>query len=193
MTKQRITVRNVSEAWEKANAIFPTDYEYDATASKNAGYNVYWSTKRGSLAHINDLGNRIEIVDDEYSVTNIWIDSDGENTESKSTVRKQKSDAELYLIAEKISASIVIRSYDKAGNSADKRRASSKTEKDILIKIIYGALLGLDWGVNTRASSDMAQAIVDTVEFIAMQFMPDCNCYDTVYTPLKKALATWNY
>lgn len=38
-----MTVKNISEAWQKANEIFPTDYEKDEAASNTAGYNIYRS------------------------------------------------------------------------------------------------------------------------------------------------------
>lgn len=33
-----MTVRSKEEAWEVANKIFPTDYEPDTRAGRNAGY-----------------------------------------------------------------------------------------------------------------------------------------------------------
>lgn len=37
-----MTVKSIQEAWDEVNKIFPYDYEKDETASKNAGYPVYY-------------------------------------------------------------------------------------------------------------------------------------------------------
>ena len=69
-----ITVHTKEQAWEKANAIFPTDYEKDEAAS--AGYDIYRHYELNWYSRICDLGDRLEVLTGEYgeNVTNIWIE-----------------------------------------------------------------------------------------------------------------------
>lgn len=69
-------VKSVGEAWEEANRIFPTDYMKDDMASKNAGYDVYWSTASGVSAWISDLGDRLEVNLGNGESVNIWIEEE---------------------------------------------------------------------------------------------------------------------
>ena len=59
------SVSSVSEAWSLANKLFPTDYEQDESASKNAGYPIFRSTSKSLqnawYNYICDLGCRLEI------------------------------------------------------------------------------------------------------------------------------------
>ena len=63
------------QAWERANALFPTDYEQDTRASQNAGYPVYWSTAQGVNAWISDLNTSLELNMPDGSTIRIWIDT----------------------------------------------------------------------------------------------------------------------
>lgn len=63
---------SVSEAWEYADQIFPSDYEYDPAASARAGYPVYASTA-DSGAWISDLGDRLEVNLADGQTVNIWV------------------------------------------------------------------------------------------------------------------------
>lgn len=69
---------NKAEAWKKANEIFPTEYEKDEAASKNAGYDVYRHPTLNFYNRICDLGDRLEVLTGELGedVTNIWIMDD---------------------------------------------------------------------------------------------------------------------
>ena len=69
-----MTVRSIKEAWNAANRIFPTDYEHDTRASKNAGYPIYWSTAKGVNAWISDLGTTLELNMPDGSTVRINID-----------------------------------------------------------------------------------------------------------------------
>lgn len=107
-------------------------------------------------------------------------------------MRSYKQESELKQLAESISKFITIRTNDN-GNSCDTKRTSRKAEREIIYKIAYSALLGLNWDVKTRNNNDIAQGIIDTAEFTINQFLPNCNGYDTIYLPLKAILRNWDY
>lgn len=69
-----MTVRTTREAWEKANEIFPTDYEKNNERSERAGYDIYESTLEGCNSWISDLGDRLEINLENGETVNIWIE-----------------------------------------------------------------------------------------------------------------------
>lgn len=68
-----IAVRSIKEAWQKADAIFPTDYIKDEIKSERAGYGIYVSTADGVNAWISDLGDRLEVNLDNGKTITIWI------------------------------------------------------------------------------------------------------------------------
>lgn len=68
-----IAVRSIKEAWQKADAIFPTDYIKDEIKSERAGYGVYVSTADGVNAWISDLGDRLEVNLDNGKTVSIWV------------------------------------------------------------------------------------------------------------------------
>lgn len=105
-------------------------------------------------------------------------------------MKEHKTETELKGIATKISETITIRSY-KNGNSEDKQRKSTAKEKDIIFKIAYSALLSLNWHLEPNANS-ITTAIINTAEFTVNQFLPNCNGYDTIYCPLRKATREWD-
>lgn len=105
-------------------------------------------------------------------------------------MKEHKTEIELKEIATKISEKITIRHY-KGGNSEDKQRNSTAKEKDIIFKIAYGALLSLNWHLEPN-NSETTTAIINTAEFTVNQFLPDCNGYDTIYCPLRKATREWD-
>ena len=70
-------VKNMNEAWSKANEIFPTDYQQDTKSSERAGYPVYRSTAEGHYYdYICDLGDRLEINLSTGKTINIWVEAD---------------------------------------------------------------------------------------------------------------------
>lgn len=68
-----IVVRSIKDAWQKADAIFPTDYIKDEIKSERAGYGVYVSTAEGVNAWISDLGDRLEVNLDNGKTVSIWV------------------------------------------------------------------------------------------------------------------------
>lgn len=111
-------------------------------------------------------------------------------------MRKHKSESELRAIAEAISDRIYI---DRNGCGEAWRKATRK-QKEITYGVIYGALLGLDWGEKVRSTSDIEQGIVDTAEFTwdimikpyaKLEDGRSVNGYITIYCPLKKVLKEW--
>lgn len=106
-------------------------------------------------------------------------------------MRTYKTEAQLKEQAKAIAETITIRTY-KNGNSEDTQRPSNPQEKEIILNIAYGALLGMNCNEKNRVSDEIAQAIIDTAEYTVNRFLPDCNGYDTIYCPLKKAVREWN-
>ena len=83
---ENIKVNSVEEMWNKANQIFPTDYEKDEESSLRAGYPIYRSTIE-YYNYICDLNCRLEVNLKEGNKTiNIWLNDIHEE------VRKQLSE-----------------------------------------------------------------------------------------------------
>ena len=60
-------------AWNLANDLFPTYYEYDSQRSRNAGYPIYFSTAFGVNAWISDLNTCLELNLPDGSSVNVHI------------------------------------------------------------------------------------------------------------------------
>lgn len=100
--------------------------------------------------------------------------------------KSYKNNQQVKEIAIQISQKITIRTYNR-GSSNDEERKSTEEEKAIIFRIAYGALLTL----NTTNDNNAEQKIIDCAEYTINQFLPDCNGYNTIYCPLKKALREW--
>lgn len=95
---------------------------------------------------------------------------------------------QLKEIAKDIASSIMIRDYVN-GSSIDTRRGTSFPEYEIIRKIAYGAMIAYGY----RQTEGSLNSILDMAEFTLRQFIPDCNCYDTIYIPLRKVTGTGGY
>ena len=67
-----MTVKNITEAWAKADEIIPTDYNKNESKSARAGYDIYEGINGD---YICDLGNRLEVNLATGKTVNIWIDT----------------------------------------------------------------------------------------------------------------------
>lgn len=106
-------------------------------------------------------------------------------------MRKFLEAESLKFMANLISDTITIRTYDDGGNSDDKTRPSTKEERKIIYNIAYGALHTLNYGEKMRSSKEMAQAVIDNAEITLDLFLPDCNGYNTIYCPLQALIRDW--
>jgi hypothetical protein len=69
-----MTAKNMSEAWNMVNELFPTDYYENTAKTANAGYPIYDSTLGDENGYICDLGCRLEINFADGRSVNIWIE-----------------------------------------------------------------------------------------------------------------------
>lgn len=70
---EHIKASTVEQAWEKANEIFPTDYDKDEAASQRTGYPIYRS-RIEYHNYICDLGCRLEVNLVSGRTVHIWIE-----------------------------------------------------------------------------------------------------------------------
>lgn len=97
--------------------------------------------------------------------------------------QQKYTENQLREIARDIAGSIVIRDYIN-GNSRDTRRETTKEEKEIIRNIAFGAMLAYSY------KGGEIDGILAMAEFTLRQFIKDCNCYDTIYIPLRKVTKT---
>ena len=98
------------------------------------------------------------------------------------------TESQLKKIATDFSSTIVIRSY-KEGSSSDIRREATLPEREILQKIIFAAMIS--YGYRSEKNNGSIEAVLDMAEFTCHQFLPECNAYDSVYTPLRQITETY--
>lgn len=70
-------------------------------------------------------------------------------------------------------------------------RKPTKSESDLLYKLFYGAMLGMNWGEQNRGDSGRRDAIINAFEFEANLLLPKLNNYNTVYCRLKEYEREW--
>lgn len=89
-------VKSINEAWEKADLLFPTDYEKDEKASTRAGYPIYRSTASDNYNYICDLGDSLEVNLQDGSTFNIWIEEEEPEPIKKSIEKMAKCDSNFF-------------------------------------------------------------------------------------------------
>lgn len=99
-------VRSRQEAWNKADAIFPTDYIKDEILSERAGYDIYYSTTKSVNAWISDLGNRLEVNLETGETVTIWIEEEPKFKEYQIADALSVIDTALYNIDDKVNSKL---------------------------------------------------------------------------------------
>lgn len=69
----------------------------------------------------------------------------------------------------------------------DSKRVTTETEREMLRKLFYGALLEL----NRNGGSQFDYGVLNCAEMTADLFIPYMNGYDTVFCPLKRVIENW--
>ncbi len=64
-------VDSMKKAWIEADRIFKGDYTWDGMLSSRAGYGIYTGTLGG---WISDLGNRLEVNQQDGTTINIFVE-----------------------------------------------------------------------------------------------------------------------
>lgn len=95
------------------------------------------------------------------------------------------SEQEYHNIAREISGHITIRTYVN-GNSRDDTYETDEGQADIIKAIAFATLVSYGHRSNADLDSILAMA-----EFTLHQLIPDANTYDTLYTPIRKAIGQW--
>lgn len=109
----------------------------------------------------------------------------------KKSERKFQSETVLNEWAHNATESVVFRAYDADGYRQDIRKKPTKKQREIVEKIIYGALLGLNWGETIRSETVAEDAILNAAEYMCIVMLPEVNSYDTVYIPLRHICKAW--
>jgi len=118
--------------------------------------------------------------------------------------RKYKPESELREIARSISErDIFIRVYDN-GNSDDIKRKPRKAERDLIYRLAWGTLMGLNSGESVRKNKNEEYGIVNTAEYILVTTLTGIklpereidegahiNTYLSFYLPIMNALDDW--
>lgn len=98
-------------------------------------------------------------------------------------IKRKYTESQLKAVSSDIASSIVIHSYD-LDVSDDHLRFTTTPEREIVQKIAYGALL------TYNAYGGDIDTVALTAEGILKLFIPECNGYDTLYTPLSEVMET---
>lgn len=119
-------------------------------------------------------------------------------------LRTYQKEATLKAWADEIASSLWVRPGEghPKYRDGDFARKPTKRQRDALFCVVYGALLGLNWGEDVRRDDEKgnakAQAIIDSAEFTADLLLENLlgederlQGYLTIYCPLKEALRNW--
>ena len=110
--------------------------------------------------------------------------------EEQAAARPFLPENKLRYWATQVAKTIVIRTMNN-GNSSDVRRPTTQEEHDILYKLVYSALLGLNAGETARQTRAAEDAIVNSIEYTCNLFFPEANGYLTIYCPLRNICEEW--
>ena len=96
-----MTAKNMNEAWNMVNELFPTDYYENTAKTANAGYPIYDSTLGDDTGYICDLGSRLEINFADGRTLNIWIEEEAEEVNTEAEEAEEAS--EKYILVDCVS------------------------------------------------------------------------------------------
>lgn len=86
----------------------------------------------------------------------------------------------------KMAEGLAERNSDCSLDGCDDRK-STKKEAQILSNILFGSMLTL----RKATTKEEARIVMDTAEYTAMQFLPKCNAYISVFCKLQEFYKTW--
>lgn len=99
-------VNSKEQAWVEADKLFPTDYIKDEARSKNAGYDIYYSTCDGVNAWISDLEDRLEVNLATGESVNIWIEEEPQFKEYQIAEALRVIDEAIYEIDDNVNSKL---------------------------------------------------------------------------------------
>lgn len=110
--------------------------------------------------------------------------------EEQANARPFLPENKLRYWAAQVAKTIVIRTMDN-GNSNDVRRPTTQEEQEVLYKLTYSALLGLNAGETNRQAKAAEDAIINSIEYTFNLFFPEANGYLSIYCPLRDICEEW--
>ena len=114
-------VKSMNEAWCAAKKIFPTDYRLDEMASKNAGYEIYYSTAEGNNEWISNLGTALELNMKSGTLRiNVVEDKPATMTATVRSVHKAYEDYKVFNVFHVmyVKGEIILMTFEGDGTSA---------------------------------------------------------------------------
>ena len=159
MTKN-YTVKSTAEAWNKANEIFPTDYERDNQRSERAGYPVYSSAAEGHwYDYICDLDDRLELNLSNGDTVNIWVEADeieGDDQPTEAEIQQMVADTHTakeagkagFVHIEPQAATIYhfcVMHTDYDGNAAENAMAEALDRSDEFMRVQLASDYAASW------------------------------------------------
>jgi len=137
--KTSYTATSKEEAWKIADSIFPTDYEYDSYLSSRSGYPVYPSTSSEyRFAKINDLNARLEVVLEDYTCINIWIEEEEVTEEEIETLEELKEEEQEHKAIDFSKFRIIVSNEDNNNNNNNAKEYTYSELIDIIRRFMSG-------------------------------------------------------